>query len=210
MQGLFVTLEGSEGAGKSTNLDYIHVYLEKEGHEVVRTREPGGTVLSEHVREILLSHDYEGMDSDTELLLVFAARAEHLKKVIVPALEAGKTVLCDRFTDATYAYQGAGRGIPGDRIAALENWVQGQLRPDLTFFLDVPVDVGMKRAGDRSAPDRFEKEQLDFFERIRQGYLQQAENAPGRYRIIDASVGLEQVQAQIRAVLADYLGNEQA
>lgn len=205
MKGLFITLEGSEGAGKSTNLIYIHQLLTEMGHDVTETREPGGTPLSEHIRHILLGHEFDGMASDTELLLVFAARAEHLQKKIIPAIEEGKTVLCDRFTDATYAYQGAGRGIPEQRIALLENWVQGDLRPDLTLFLDLPVSIGMKRAGERSAPDRFEKEQMQFFEKVRQGYLARAKQAPERYCIIDASKDLPQVQQQIREVLTDAL-----
>ncbi len=204
MRGLFITLEGSEGAGKSTNLGYIHDYLIEAGHDVVQTREPGGTPLSEHVREILLGHEYDGMSADTELLLVFAARSEHLASKIIPALEAGKTVLCDRFTDATYAYQGYGRGISLQKIANLEDWVQGSLRPDLTLFLDLPVELGMQRAGDRSAPDRFEKQQLEFFDKVRHGYLQRASEAPQRYRVIDASISLEQVQMQITEVLKRY------
>ncbi len=205
MQGLFITLEGSEGAGKSTNLAFIHDYLEQAGHTVVQTREPGGTALSEHIRALLLGHEYDGMASDTELLLMFAARAEHLAAKIKPALAQGKTVLCDRFTDATYAYQGYGRGIALDRIATLEDWVQGSLRPDLTLFLDLPVELGMKRAGERSAPDRFEKQQLDFFDQVRHGYLERAGQQPQRYRVIDSSVSLEQVQAQISTVLSDFL-----
>ena len=207
MAGLFITVEGSEGAGKSTNLAYVREQLVANGHDVVETREPGGTVLSEHIRDILLGHEYDGMHEDTELLLMFAARCEHLNQLIIPALKAGKTVLCDRFTDATYAYQGAARGISRDKIAALENWVQGDLRPDLTLFLDVPVDIGMKRAGQRSAPDRFEKEQLSFFDKVRKGYLDQANDNPQRYRVIDASVSLDKVQAQISSVLSDFLNN---
>jgi len=205
MRGLFITLEGSEGAGKTTNLVYINELLREMGHDVIETREPGGTPLSEYIRNILLGHEFDGMASDTELLLMFAARAEHLQKKIIPAIEQGKTVLCDRFTDATYAYQGAGRGISETRIATLETWVQGDLRPDLTLFLDLPVDVGMKRAGERSAPDRFEKEQMDFFEKVRQGYLLRARKAPERYRIIDASQKLSQVQAQIKMTLNEAL-----
>jgi len=204
MTGLFITLEGSEGAGKSTNLAFIYDYLTKAGHQVVQTREPGGTPLSEHIREMLLSHDYDGMDADTELLLVFAARAEHLKKIIIPALDRGETVLCDRFTDATYAYQGAGRGIDLQKITELETWVQGSLRPDLTLFLDVPVETGMQRAGNRSEPDRFEKEKLTFFDRVRKGYLAQADKAPARYRVVDASVDLGAVQEQISNVLDHF------
>lgn len=205
MRGLFITLEGSEGAGKTTNLVYINELLQEMGHDVIETREPGGTPLSEYIRNILLGHEFDGMASDTELLLMFAARAEHLQKKIIPAIEQGKTVLCDRFTDATYAYQGAGRGISETRIATLETWVQGDLHPDLTLFLDLPVDVGMKRAGERSAPDRFEKEQMDFFEKVRQGYLARARKAPERYRIIDASQKLSQVQAQIKMTLNEAL-----
>ncbi len=205
MLGLFITLEGSEGAGKSTNLGYIHDYLVNAGHDVMQTREPGGTPLSEHIRNLLLGHEYDGMADDSELLLMFAARAEHLAKRIIPALTAGKTVLCDRFTDATYAYQGYGRGIPLERIARLEDWVQGPLRPDLTLFLDLPVELGMKRAGERSAPDRFEKQQMEFFDKVRHGYLDRARQFPQRYRVIDASVNLEQVQSQISTVLADFL-----
>jgi len=205
MRGRFITLEGSEGSGKSTNLAYIHEKLQQSGLDVVLTREPGGTPLGEQISELLLDHRQQAMASDTELLLMFAARAQHLNELILPALEQGKWVLCDRFTDATYAYQGAGRGIDEVRIAALENWVQGGLRPDLTFFLDLPVDQGLARAGERSTPDRFEREQVDFFERVRRGYLKQAEREPGRYRVVDASVPLEQVQSQLDTLLADYL-----
>lgn len=207
MNGLFITLEGSEGAGKSTNLSFMYDYLQQAGHDVVQTREPGGTALSEHVRDILLGHEFDGMASDTELLLMFAARAEHLSAKILPALQAGKTVLCDRFTDATYAYQGYGRGVDLDRIASLEDWVQGSLRPDLTLFLDLPVEQGMKRAGERSDPDRFEKEQLAFFIKVRNGYLDRARQEPERYRVIDASVSLLQVQEQIAATLMSFLNN---
>ncbi|HEC30376.1 MAG TPA: dTMP kinase [Gammaproteobacteria bacterium] len=205
MRGQFITLEGSEGAGKTTNLGFINDYLVNAGLEVLQTREPGGTPLSENIREILLGHEYDGMSPDTELLLVFAARAEHLNNKIIPALEQGVTVLCDRFTDATYAYQGAGRGIPTEKIAILENWVQGTLRPDLTIFLDLPVETGMKRAGERSEPDRFEKEQIEFFERVRQGYLERTRKEPGRYRVVDASVSLEEVRQQLHKVLDEFI-----
>ena len=205
MRGRFITLEGSEGSGKSTNLAFIHQYLQQSGIEVVLTREPGGTPLGELIRELLLDHRNSAMASDTELLLMFAARAQHLQELILPALKAGKWVLCDRFTDATYAYQGAGRGIPEARIAQLESWVQGELRPDLTFFLDLPVAQGLARAGERSTPDRFEREQIDFFERVRQGYLAQARRAPQRYRVVDASVSLDEVQSQLKTLLDTYL-----
>lgn len=208
MSGLFITVEGSEGAGKSTNLAYIETYLRGLGKEVLVTREPGGTALGEQVRELLLGHRHDGMADDTELLLVFAARAEHLDKVVRPALAAGTWVLCDRFTDATYAYQGGGRGIPTERIEQLENWVQGALRPDLTVLLDVPVAVGMSRAGKRSAPDRFERQQADFFERVRGTYLARASLHANRYRIVDASKPLERVQADLKKTLDAYFGSE--
>lgn len=204
MRGLFITLEGSEGAGKSTNLSFIYDYLTQAGHDVVMTREPGGTPLSEHIRGLLLGHEYDGMAVDTELLLVFAARAQHLSAKIMPSLRAGKTVLCDRFTDATFAYQGSARGVDLDRISSLEEWVQGCLKPDLTLFLDLPVELGMLRAGERSAPDRFEKEQLDFFFKVRNGYLDRVNGDPERCRVIDASVSLDQVQSQITNTLKAY------
>lgn len=204
MRGRFITLEGSEGCGKSTNLAYIHQYLVDAGIPVCMTREPGGTPLGEQIRALLLDAKQTAMHSDTELLLMFAARAQHLQQTILPALERGEWVLCDRFTDASYAYQGYGRGIALERIAQLETWVQGQLRPDLTLFLDLPVAIGLKRAGERGEPDRFEREQMDFFERVRQGYLAQAGKDPARYRVIDASVSLEAVQQEIAAVLNSY------
>ena len=204
MRGRFITLEGSEGCGKSTNLAYIHQYLVDAGIPVCMTREPGGTPLGEQIRALLLDAKQTAMHSDTELLLMFAARAQHLQQTILPALERGEWVLCDRFTDASYAYQGYGRGIALERIAQLETWVQGQLRPDLTLFLDLPVAIGLKRAGERGEPDRFEREQMDFFERVRQGYLAQAARDPARYRVIDASVSLEAVQQEIAAVLNSY------
>ncbi len=202
---LFITLEGGEGAGKSTQMAYVEACLKKAGKSVCVTREPGGTALSESIRELLLDHRQSAMDADTELLLMFAARAQHLAELIRPALDAGQWVLCDRFTDATYAYQGGGRGIDTRRIAALEDWVQGELRPDLTLLLDLPIDVGMSRAGERGELDRFEREQQDFFERVRKTYLEMAEQFPKRYRVIDASQNIEQVQAQIDAVLAPVL-----
>lgn len=205
MKGKFITVEGSEGAGKSTNLDFIHQQLQSENKNVIITREPGGTELGEAIRELLLGHKHDGMSDDCELLLMFAARAQHLERVIKPALEEGIWVLCDRFTDATYAYQGGGRGIPAERIEALENWVQGELRPDLTLFLDLPVAVGMKRAGDRSAPDRFEKQQIDFFERVRACYLERASTNPERYRVINAEQILENVQLDIAEVITHFI-----
>ncbi len=203
--GKFITVEGGEGAGKSSNLAFIREQLETAGIDVVFTREPGGTALGEDLRELLLGHKHTGMSDDCELLMMFAARAEHLHQKIIPALQAGKWVLCDRCTDATYAYQGGGRGIDMSRIEMLENWTQGSLRPDLTLLLDLPVETGLQRAGERSDPDRFEKEKLSFFEAVRNCYLQRASNEPQRFRVIDASQTLENVQQQIAAQLEDFL-----
>ena len=204
-KGKFITIEGGEGAGKSTNIPFIESYLKEKGVELVMTREPGGTPLSERIREILLDKNETAMSDDTELLLMFAARAQHLDQLIRPALAQGKWVICDRFTDATYAYQGGGRAIEFERIAQLENWVQGSLRPDLTIIFDLPVEIGMERAGKRSDPDRFEQENLDFFKRVRQCYLDRAHATPDRYAIIDAAPELSEVQASIIRVLDGLL-----
>lgn len=203
-RGLFITLEGGEGAGKSTSLAFVREFLEQANRRVVVTREPGGTPLGEKIRELLL-HGRENMDVDTELLLMFAARAEHLTRVIRPALADGACVVCDRFTDATYAYQGGGRGVPETRIRILEDWVQQGLRPDLTLLLDIPVGQGLGRAGMRSAPDRFEREKIDFFERVRNHYLAAAASEPQRIRVIDAACDIPQVQAQLRNALEAIL-----
>ncbi|MGB5177770.1 MAG: dTMP kinase [Gammaproteobacteria bacterium] len=201
MQGKFITVEGIEGVGKSTNMDFIHRQLLAAGRDVVVTREPGGTPLGEAIRGLLLDPEYKGMDPVCELQLMFAGRAEHLARVIRPALEKGQWVLCDRFTDATYAYQGGGRGIDSSVIARLEELVQGDFRPDVTLLLDVPVEVGLARASQRSSPDRFEQERVEFFERVRQCYLRMAKDHAARYRIIDASQPLERVQQQLNAVM---------
>ena len=205
MSGLFITLEGPEGAGKSTNRDYLAERLDSAGCEVLLTREPGGTPLAERIRELLLEPSAEPMAADTELLLVFAARAQHLAQVIRPALAAGKVVLCDRFTDATYAYQGGGRGLSLERIALLENFVQGSLRPDLTLVFDLPVEIGLARAAARGRLDRFEQEAQDFFEAVRQTYLARARWAPERYRLLDAAQPLDAVQAQLDRLLPELL-----
>ena len=205
MRGMFITVEGIEGVGKTTNMEYLQQTITAAGRELVVTREPGGTPLGEAIRGLLLDPQYKGMDPDCELQLMFAARAEHLDKVIRPAIEAGRWVLCDRFTDATYAYQGGGRGLDTGKIAALEQLVQGDFRPDLTLLLDVPVEVGLARAGNRSAPDRFEQEKVDFFERVRQAYLDMAASHDGRYRVIDASRSLTRVQEQLADVLREFL-----
>ena len=205
MTGKFITVEGGEGAGKTSNLNFIKSLLEASGKSVVFTREPGGTGLGEDIRELLLGHKHTGMSDLAELLLVFAARAEHLEQVIKPALNNGQWVLCDRFTDATYAYQGGGRSLDMESIKTLESLVQDELRPDLTLLLDLPVEQGMQRAGQRSAPDRFEKEKMDFFDKVRATYLQRAEADPDRIKTIDAGKTLEQVQAQISQVIDHFM-----
>lgn len=199
--GKFITVEGTEGVGKSTNMAFIEAWLKKAGKELVVTREPGGTELGEKLRAVLLDAKEQSMCDDTELLLMFAARAQHLQEVIQPALAAGKWVLCDRFTDATYAYQGGGRGIKMSRIAQLEQWVQGDLRPDMTLILDLPVAAGLERAGKRSEPDRFELEKHDFFNKVRDTYLARAAALPERYQVIDAAPSITEVQQSIQRVL---------
>ena len=205
MSGLFITLEGPEGAGKSTNREYLAERLRQHGVEVLLSREPGGTPLAERIRELLLAPSDEVMNSDTELLLVFAARAQHLAEVIRPALARGAVVLCDRFTDATYAYQGGGRGLSEARIAELERFVQGDLRPDLTLVFDLPVEVGLARAAARGRLDRFEQEGQGFFEAVRQAYLQRAAGDPLRYCVLNAAQSLEQVQRDIDRLLPTIL-----
>lgn len=205
MTGCFITLEGPEGAGKSTNREFIAEYLRERSVDVVLTREPGGTPLAERIREILLAPADEPMASDTELLLVFAARAQHIDQVIRPALARGAVVLCDRFTDATYAYQGGGRGLALQRIEQLENFVQGDLRPDLTLIFDLKVEIGLSRAAARGRLDRFEQEGLGFFEAVRNAYLDRARQAPARYRVIDAGQPLAAVQRDLRALLPQIL-----
>ena len=205
MTGLFITLEGPEGAGKSTNRDYLAERLRAEGIEVVLTREPGGTPLAERIRDVLLAQGEEQMNPDTELLLVFAARAQHLAEVIRPALARGAVVICDRFTDSTYAYQGGGRGLSQERIATLEAFVQGDLRPDLTLLFDLPVAVGMARASARGRLDRFELEGQVFFEAVRSAFLQRAQAQPGRYHLLDAAQPLAQVQQAINQLLPTLL-----
>ena len=202
--GKFITLEGIEGVGKTSNLRFIKELLESSGHDCVVTREPGGTNLGEALRGLLLSHSDDNMSADAELLMMFAARAEHLSKVIRPALDNDQTVLCDRFTEATYAYQGGGRLLDVDKISELEDWVQGDLRPDLTVILDAPVEIGRARAGRRSEPDRIEKEQDDFFQRVREAYIELANHYPHRICLVDASVGIDAVQQQIREKLVEY------
>lgn len=206
VKGLFITLEGGEGAGKTTSRAYISEFLKQQGIKVLETREPGGTEVSEAIRHLLLDNALPSMHPDTELLLMFAARNEHLQTKIIPALQTGTWVICDRFTDATYAYQGYGRGLDQQRIAALETWVQGSLRPDYTLLFDIDVPTGMQRVRARSeqlaiSTDRFEQEKFDFFERIRSGYLARAKQYPQQYKVIVASQDITQVQEQVTELL---------
>ncbi|ABI56765.1 dTMP kinase [Alkalilimnicola ehrlichii MLHE-1] len=202
-RGRFITLEGLEGAGKSTALTRVREYLQRQGIDAVMTREPGGTPLGERIRALLLGQSEPPMAPATEALLMFAARSEHLDKRIWPALERGQWVVCDRFTDASYAYQGWGRGLGAERIAALEDWTQGALRPDLTLWLDVPVETGLARAAGRGeAPDRFEQERDGFFERVHEGYAALAERFPERIRRVDAGQPLEAVLTALEEALA--------
>lgn len=193
-RGRFLTFEGVDGAGKSTHVEWACEALRARGKEVVVTREPGGTPLGEHLRELLLR---EPMGLETETLLMFAARSEHLRQVIEPALAAGHWVVCDRFTDATFAYQGAGRGLGMSRIAILESWVHPHLQPDLTWVFDVPLAVARQRLGRVREPDRFERESDAFFERTRSAYLARAEAAPERFRVVDACRTIEVIRADL-------------
>lgn len=204
MSGRLITVEGIEGVGKTTNINWICECLAEQGIPFIQSREPGGTALAEEIRQLLLTPRDEKMSDMTELLLVFAARAQHLHQLIQPALRRGEWVVCDRFTDATYAYQGGGRGLDRSVIAALENLVQNTLRPDLTLILDIEPAVGLARAHQRGAPDRFEQEAISFFTRVRQTYLERAQSAPDRYLIVDAGKPLVDVQAQIRTGLHQF------
>lgn len=201
-KGLFISVEGGEGVGKTTNLAFIADYLRASGIELVQTREPGGTPLAEQIRALLLQARDENVAPMAELLLMFAARAQHLERVVQPALDAGAWVLCDRFTDATYAYQGGGRQLDVGVIADLERLVQGNFRPDLTLLLDLPVAEGLARADARGELDRFEQEQLAFFERVRGVYLERARRFPEQFQVIDASGSLAEVQGSIGKVLS--------
>jgi len=208
VRGRFITFEGGEGVGKSTQIRRAASFLQSAGVEVVLTREPGGTPRAEQLRRVLLERSGEPMPQACELLLMFAARSSHLANLIEPAVERGSWVLCDRFTDATYAYQGGGRGLPEADIDALVRIVHPHRQPDLTVLLDAPVAVGMARASARNGadgPDRFESERADFFERVRQCYLSRAAREPQRFRVIDASAGVDQVEASVRTALAPLL-----
>ena len=204
-RGKFITLEGGEGVGKTTNLAFIENYLKLHAIPVVVTREPGGTVLAEKLRQLLLNKDSEAISEHAELLMVFAARAQHIKHVIEPALASGRWVLCDRFTDATFAYQGGGRNMKNSTIEWLENLVQGSLKPDLTILLDAPIEVGLERAKSRSNLDRFESEKFQFFEKVRRSYLLQAELNPNRIKVINANQALIDVENELINVIGNFL-----
>lgn len=204
MRGKFITIEGQDGAGKSTNLDHLAGLIRGQGIDLVITREPGGTSFGERVRSLVLGSTDQDFGDMAELLMIFAARAQHIEEVILPALNRGCWVLCDRFTDATYAYQGGGRDMGAERISVLEKLVQGELRPDHTFLLDVPVETGQERAGNRSAPDRFERLAISFKQKVRQCYLQRAEAEPQRFSTIDAAKSLEEVKADIEMAFAAF------
>lgn len=200
MSGKFITLEGVDGAGKSTHLAWFVDTLRQRGHAVVQTREPGGTPLGEKLRELLL---HEPMHLETEALLMFAARREHLEQVIRPALARGEWVVCDRFTDASFAYQGGGRGLSISKLVELENWVQAGFQPDLTLLFDLPVEIASQRmAGAARQLDRFEQEKTDFHERVRQAYLLRAEHSRGRMRIIDSRQSIDQIKKQLEIIIS--------
>ena len=197
-RGKFITLEGMDGAGKSTHIHNIIATLKARGVEVVATREPGGTRLGEQLRALLL---HDAMHPETETLLMFAARREHIATVIEPALKRGAYVLSDRFTDATYAYQCGGKGVASNKVKQLEKWVQGSLQPDLTLLFDVPVDISMKRLADAREPDKFERENAQFFEKLRQAYLSRAVDNPARFRVIDANQPLDKVKVLVETII---------
>lgn len=207
MIGRLITLEGLEGVGKSTNMEFIRRILQEADIDVDVTREPGGTPLAEKIRELVLDTADEALPDLCELLLIFAARSAHLENRIRPALDHGRWVLCDRFTDATYAYQGGGRGLPLEIIARLENLVQAGLQPDLTILLDTPVEIGLERIRERGGTDRFESQRLEFFQRAREVYLSRAQQEPERCVVVDASRPLAQVQNDLAKVIELYLSN---
>lgn len=200
-KGRFITLEGIDGAGKSTHLSWIAEQLRARCPEVVVTREPGGTPLGEKLREVLLK---QTMHPETETLIMFAARREHLDKVILPALARGAWVIADRFSDATFAYQGGGRGVSPDKLEVLERWIQQGLQPDLTLLFDVPVAIAKKRLSGNAKFDRFEREQEVFFENVRSAYLERAARYPRRFRLIDATQSMEQVKKQLKQIITSY------
>lgn len=200
-KGKFITIDGVEGAGKSTQIELICSYLHRKGIEVVRTREPGGTDIGEKIRSVLLDLDNKEMHSDTELLLMFSSRNELIQNKIIPALNDGKWVVSDRFTDASFAYQGGGRMLSLDRIAKLENWVLGSFKPDLTFLLDISVEIGMTRVEARNAKDRIEQEERAFFERVRSVFIERSKIYPDRIKLINAERSVDEIQTQIQSII---------
>jgi dTMP kinase len=207
-KGFFISLEGGEGAGKSTQHKRIVEWLSAQGRDVLEAREPGGTKVSEQIRQVLLDTRNTGLDALAELLLMFAARSQLIQEVILPALDAGKVIVCDRFADASYAYQGGGRQLGSDTVAIVEELVLKDLQPDLTLLFDMPVDKGMQRVASRGEADRFEIESIRFFERVRTAYLERAANDPQRFRVIDASADEDTVWQQVKAVLQDSMAYE--
>lgn len=205
-KGFFISLEGGEGAGKSTQNRRIVEWLSEQGCNVVESREPGGTAVSEQIRRVLLDTRNAGLNATAELLLMFAARSQLVQEVIVPALADGKVIVCDRFADASYAYQGGGRQLGSETVAIVEKLVLKDLQPDLTLLFDIPVELGMKRVAGRGDADRFEIESIRFFERVRNAYLERAANHPQRFRVVDASQDEEQVWQQVRSILQETIG----
>lgn len=206
-RGKFITVEGVEGVGKSTNVDFLAAAIKAQGFDVICTREPGGTPMAERIRQMLLEHGEEPLPDIAELLLFFAARSLHISNTIRPALDAGKWVICDRFTDASRAYQGSGRGLDMQRINLLADWVQEDLQADMTLLLDAPAEIGMQRAEQRGATDRLESEQISFYKRIRAGYLALAAANPERFVVVDAARPLQDVQASIAVALDRIFGD---
>jgi dTMP kinase len=206
MQGIFLSIEGIEGVGKSTAVKYIQNYLLQAEQDFIITREPGDTIIAEKIRQVLLSPEHgEKMAAETEALLMFASRAQHIQEVILPALKAGKWVVSDRYVDASYAYQGGGRNIHFSQLEMLEKWVVGDIKPRVTILLDAPPATGLERARHRGPQDRIEQEKIDFFERVREGYLQRAAKEPSRFRVIDATQPLQVVQTQLKIILDELM-----
>jgi dTMP kinase len=206
MKGIFISVEGIEGVGKSTAVTFIQQYLMQAKQDIVLTREPGGTEIAEKIRQILLStHHKEVMAPETELLLMFASRAQHIQQVIAPALQQGKWVVSDRFVDASYAYQGGGRELSFSHIEMLEKWIVDDVKPVVTILLDAPAEIGLMRAKHRGPQDRIEQEKIDFFERVRIGYLKRAEQDKKRFRVIDATQSLDKIQAEIKTILDELI-----
>ncbi len=207
-KGIFITLEGIEGAGKSTHMSFLEKHISSLGRDVILTREPGGTDLGEAIRSTLLSTQYKNkIGENAELLLMFAARAQHISEVIKPALDSGKVIICDRFTDSSFAYQGGGRGIDLHKIDRLKDWVQEDLQADSTLLFDLPVETGLERAGKRGEADRFESETIEFFQAVRTSYLQLAKENPERISVIDATQSIEDIQAEISSLVNNLFAN---